>query len=256
MTFKNIYQNVSLLWTALFHCVWASVCERVCVWGWASLFLDRGKSRRGIRQVWCVYEAVAPRRMTHRDVSGASQWPCTLSVINFLCLVLGWPTKLSPKNGHIWGLGFCQFSPFQNNKHSNVYMLIGCAFIVGKGTGIEKSKRKTKQSVSQNGGLQKGSHYKYSLFFLQTEILLLRGKAILIFWQTELLFIHFLFWLCAGQQNFGVCECKKNCFPLSSDTMTAVSAVTRAKWGEEQSSIQGYEFLISGGSAAPTAGLQ
>lgn len=34
-----------------------------------------------------------------------------------------------------------------------------------KGTGIEKSKRKTKQSVSQNGGLQKGSHYKYSLFF-------------------------------------------------------------------------------------------
>lgn len=97
MTFKNIYQNVSVLWTALFHCVWASVCERVCVWGWASLFLDRGKSRRGIRQVWCVYEAVAPRRMTHRDVSGASQWPCTLSVINSLCLVLGWPTKLSPK---------------------------------------------------------------------------------------------------------------------------------------------------------------
>lgn len=44
--------------------------------------------------------------------------------------------------------------------------------------------------------------------------------------------------------------------PLSSNTMTAVSAVTRAKWGEEQASIQGYEFLISGGSDAPTAGLR
>lgn len=47
---KNIYQNVSVFWTALFDCLRECVRACLCVWGWASLFLDRGKSRRGIRQ--------------------------------------------------------------------------------------------------------------------------------------------------------------------------------------------------------------
>lgn len=189
--------------------------------------------------------------MTHRDVSGASQWPPALSVINSLCPALGWPTKLSPLHLNT------------KQTHSNVYMWTGCAFIDGRE--IELKNLKENKAASQSKwrfGRREAittaiTNIPSLSFSPWPEILLPCAVVILIFWQTELLFIHFLFWLCAGQRNLGGCECKFfSSSPLSSDTMTAVSAVTRAKWGEEQSSIQGYEFLISGGSAAPTAGLQ
>lgn len=89
----------------------------------------------------------------------------------------------------------------------------------------------------------------------------LRGDTISIFWQNELPFGHFLFWLCTGQQNFEGCTMQIVFFPVlfffppQPDTMTEKLAITQGQSEESNLASRGYEFLISSSTeeAAATA---
>ncbi len=126
-------------------------------------------------------------------------------------------------------------------------MLIGCAFIVGKEQELKNLKgRQSSQSVKMEV-CRRGAITNILFFSPNRDSSPPRhGDSHFL---TDWITIHSLsFLIMCWTAKFWGLRMQKNCFPpLSSDTMTAVSAVTRAKWGEEQSSIQGYEFLISAG---------